>query len=139
MAGREDLGARERAREPMSSPSPLPVRATLPDGTTLVGLRHEGALNFRGVPFAQPPLGPLRFMAPRPFGGGGPGIVLNATANAPNCMQLVADPPFPQWPGLSNVSSEDCLGQRARILSRLGWAGCRIRRRDRRAGRSQDG
>ncbi|MDX3537333.1 carboxylesterase family protein [Streptomyces sp. MB09-01] len=36
---------------------------------TLRGAREEGVAVFRGIPFAEPPVGPLRFAAPRPVRG----------------------------------------------------------------------
>ncbi|MFE9478990.1 carboxylesterase/lipase family protein [Streptomyces spororaveus] len=38
-------------------------------GGVLRGAREEGVAVFRGIPFAEPPVGPLRFAAPRPVRG----------------------------------------------------------------------
>ncbi|MGW6979274.1 carboxylesterase/lipase family protein [Streptomyces sp. NPDC054932] len=38
-------------------------------GGVLRGSREEGVAVFRGIPFAEPPVGPLRFAAPRPVRG----------------------------------------------------------------------
>jgi para-nitrobenzyl esterase len=63
---------------------------------SLRGLVNDGTLAFRGVPFAQPPVGPLRFRAPvpaKPWSG-----IRDAMKSAPAAMQ----------PGRSDIS-EDCL------------------------------
>jgi para-nitrobenzyl esterase len=68
-----------------------------PSGT-LRGLTSSGVRIFRGVPFAQPPIGPLRFRPPvkaTPHPG-----ILDATTFAPAPMQH--DPNLPH-------QSEDCL------------------------------
>lgn len=78
----------------------------------LVGRHNEGTgvRAFKGVPYAQPPAGPLRWRAPRriePWEG-----VANARAFASTCMQ---DPPpedsFYRLEFFENVEpmSEDCL------------------------------
>ncbi|MGW6269597.1 carboxylesterase/lipase family protein [Streptomyces sp. NPDC055060] len=51
-----------------SEPSRPEVRGA---GGVLRGLREAGVAVFRGIPFAEPPVGPLRFAAPRPVRGGG--------------------------------------------------------------------
>ncbi|MGK5628753.1 carboxylesterase/lipase family protein [Streptomyces sp. URMC 123] len=68
--------ATARTRAPVPAPSRTPSRApgTAPTGGTVVrttagSVRGEraGALTvFRGVPYARPPIGPLRFASPRP-------------------------------------------------------------------------
>ena len=54
--------------------------------------------SFLAVPFAQPPIGDLRFAPPAPYVGGFPGGVLNATTAAPSCIQFGAPSllPVPQ-------------------------------------------
>ena len=62
----------------------------------LRGVEQGGVISFRGIPFAQPPVGDLRWRAPQPVA---PWTgVLEATAYKPDCAQ-------PGAPG----SSEDCL------------------------------
>jgi hypothetical protein len=61
--------------------------------------RHLPDLNqhvFLGIPFAAPPLGPLRFRHPQPFVGSWEGV-RNATEYAPNCPRFgVRDPEYPR-------------------------------------------
>jgi para-nitrobenzyl esterase len=76
-----------------------------------VGGSSEGPLSvFRGIPFARPPVGPLRFGAPQPpepWTG-----VRAATAFGPAAAQSVIDvayvPGFSLWEGIG-ATSEDCL------------------------------
>lgn len=75
-------------------------------GGTIEGLgaQASGVREFRGIPYAAPPIGPLRWRAPQPvqpWSG-----VRAATAFAPRCMQpaLFSDMVF-RSPGIS----EDCL------------------------------
>ena len=49
-----------------SEPRPLLVRTT---AGTLRGSQENGVAVFRGIPFAEPPVGALRFAAPRPVPG----------------------------------------------------------------------
>ncbi|NXT62289.1 ACES Acetylcholinesterase, partial [Chaetops frenatus] len=70
------------------------------------------AAAFLGIPYAQPPLGPLRFAPPRParpWGG-----VLDASSHPHACFQPV-DTMFPGFGGSemwnpNREMSEDCLG-----------------------------
>ncbi|QRV90072.1 carbohydrate esterase family 10 protein [Ceratobasidium sp. AG-Ba] len=66
------------------------------NGTTYFGTREGDVDVFLGIPYAQPPVGNLRFRKPRPPI---PGKTVNATSFAPRCMQFV----------VSNTTSEDCL------------------------------
>jgi para-nitrobenzyl esterase len=73
-------------------------------GGTVAGSIESGISQFKGIPFAAPPVGRLRWKAPRPlkrWSG-----VRQATAFAPACMQ---EPAMAQRmaPGVS--MSEDCL------------------------------
>jgi para-nitrobenzyl esterase len=71
---------------------------------TLEGTESSGIRIFRGVPFAQPPIGPLRFAPPLqvvPWDG-----VRSAAQFGPRCMQL---PLFGDMNFRSAGMSEDCL------------------------------
>ncbi len=73
-------------------------------GGTVRGATGEGVTIFKGIPFAAPPVGPLRWRAPQPvlpWAG-----VRDATAFGHDCMQL----PFPSDAApLGTAPSEDCL------------------------------
>ncbi len=77
---------------------PVPV-----DGGLVAGVRDADVLAYRGVPFAAPPVGPLRWRAPvavQPWSG-----VRPATAFAPACLQNGVSMPGEVPP----QTSEDCL------------------------------
>ena len=83
-----------------SSSEPLELR--IPDGP-LVGETDGETRVFLGVPFAEPPLGALRFAPPTP-----PAPWTSpreATESAPRCAQLDSDDPS----RVNEDSSEDCL------------------------------
>lgn len=67
------------------------------------GVRESDAIAYKGVPFAEPPVGDLRWRAPRPahaWTG-----VLATREYKPQCMQIA--PPLPTMP--VEPTSEDCL------------------------------
>lgn len=67
------------------------------------GLRQNDILHFRGVPYAQPPIGELRFMAPRkPEGSAN---LLDATQFPNRCVQA----PGGIFGQVTGTPSEDCL------------------------------
>lgn len=60
---------------------------------TLVGAtctNNPEAVYFKSIPYAQPPVGHLRFGAPQPFTETYEGGSLNATQAAPACVQFGA-------------------------------------------------
>ena len=66
------------------------------------GVDLGASCNFRGIPFAAPPLGNLRWRPPQPAAPWGPGP-FNATTNPPGCANVTP-------PGSSTTAgSEDCL------------------------------
>lgn len=82
-----------------------PVRATLDTGV-VVGAGEGGVNVFRGVPFAAPPVGPLRWAPPQPaarWSG-----EREALKSGPPCMQPVK-PGVPNEGGVEELGSEDCL------------------------------
>jgi para-nitrobenzyl esterase len=87
-------------------PKPTPVKATIDSGV-LVGEVHDGVNVFRGVPFAKPPIGELRWKAPQKLDkwiG-----ERSAVANEPPCPQPVNTDGTSNGGGVSGVQSEDCL------------------------------
>jgi para-nitrobenzyl esterase len=58
---------------------------------------------YLGIPYAIPPVGPLRFQAPRELIT--PLVTRNATAHSPGCIQLPSANFFP----IPSGESEDCL------------------------------
>jgi para-nitrobenzyl esterase len=100
-------GCRPNVSEPPVVADPATER-TLAGGTVVGFTGRYGAHVWRGIPYAEPPLGPLRWRAPRPpraWSGTRP-----ALAAASPCMQMPSvfggvesrDPDTP-------VGSEDCL------------------------------
>ncbi|PVF98769.1 alpha/beta-hydrolase [Serendipita vermifera] len=69
----------------------------------LQGVALNGTNAYLGVPFATPPTGHLRFLAPRSLNT--PNTARNATIFGPACIQLPLGIPFPSPSG----ESEDCL------------------------------
>ena len=74
------------------------------DGGTVRGVAFAGGISFKGIPFAAPPVGPLRWRAPQPvvpWSG-----VRDARAYASDCMQK----PFASDAApLGTTPAEDCL------------------------------
>jgi para-nitrobenzyl esterase len=69
------------------------------------GATEKGVDHFLGVPFAAPPVGPLRWRAPQPVAGWAG--VRPATSFGPDCMQWPLD--YSPGPGYVRTTSEDCL------------------------------
>jgi para-nitrobenzyl esterase len=75
------------------------------EGGLLEGTSEDGLTVYRGIPFAAPPVGDLRWRAPQPaakWDG-----VRRADKFAPTCMQ--GGPPGSGSPNLGPGRSEDCL------------------------------
>jgi para-nitrobenzyl esterase len=81
------------------TPAPGPIDVTIESGP-IHGAADESTRAFLGIPYAAPPVGPLRFMPPKPVAPWG--ARRDALAYGPTCMQLANDAPSPS-------SSEDCL------------------------------
>ena len=82
------------------------AQTTVPVIQTTAGKIQGKALSaatnaYLNIPFAQPPIGPLRFLAPRPILT--PLTQRNGTAFGNSCIQLAAPTP------IYTVESEDCL------------------------------
>ncbi|CAE6417154.1 unnamed protein product [Rhizoctonia solani] len=91
----------------LSLAAPNPVLAANPvirgsAGLSYIGLRNTSAGQdyFLGIPFAQPPVGPLRFKPPVPWVPGNITVV-DSTLDGASCEQNV--------PFTNNRISEDCL------------------------------
>ncbi len=70
----------------------------------VAGSTNDGVTSWKGIPFAAPPVGPLRWRAPQPAGRWSG--VRQATAYGHDCMQL----PFPSDAApLGTTPAEDCL------------------------------
>lgn len=82
-----------------------PVRVSTKAGV-LVGEVADGVKVFKGVPYAQPPVGPLRWTAPKPVAWKGE---RPATAFAQPCLQPDGANGRPNGGGHAGPSSEDCL------------------------------
>jgi para-nitrobenzyl esterase len=70
------------------------------EGGLVQGVPEDGLTVYKSIPFAAPPLGPLRWRAPQPapeWSG-----VLEANQFAPGCVPSMGDPP-------PSGASEDCL------------------------------
>jgi len=71
----------------------------------------EGPLSvFRGIPFARPPVGPLRFGAPQrpePWTGVRPAVAFGPAATQ-SAIDVTYVPGFSLWEGI-HATSEDCL------------------------------
>lgn len=73
------------------------------DGGWVEGVTEDGVSIYKGIPFAAPPVGDLRWRAPQPASAWKD--VYEATSFKPQCMQL--GPPLPSMP--EEPTSEDCL------------------------------
>ncbi|MBL8771541.1 MAG: carboxylesterase/lipase family protein [Phenylobacterium sp.] len=82
-----------------------PVQVSTRAGV-LVGESRDGVRVFKGVPYAQPPVGPLRWAAPRPVAWKG---ARPAVAFALPCLQPDGVDGRRNGGGHSGPSSEDCL------------------------------
>lgn len=86
---------------------PAPVKATLDSGV-IVGERQDGVNYFRGVPFARPPVGALRWKAPQKPDTWS--VERAAVAWEPPCPQPTnPDGKTTNGGGVAGVTSEDCL------------------------------
>ena len=82
-----------------------PVRAVTKTGT-LTGVLENGVHVFKGVPYAQPPVGPLRWRPPQPMRWSGE---RPATEFALPCLQPTNADGRAHGAGVTGASKEDCL------------------------------
>lgn len=77
------------------------------DGGQLQGVIEDGVVSFKGIPFAAPPVGDLRWRPPqpvKPWSG-----VRQAAEFGANCMQGRFGPPQADGANAPPAPSEDCL------------------------------
>src|SRR5690349_12566435 len=95
------------AQTPAAAAKPAPVKATIDSGV-IVGETKDGVNYFRGVPFAKPPVGALRWKAPQKPAKWT--YERAAVANEAACPQPVnVDGKTPNGGGVAGLTSEDCL------------------------------
>jgi para-nitrobenzyl esterase len=95
------------AAQAQAPAAPLPaVRATIDSGV-IVGVAHETANVFRDIPYAAPPVGPLRWRPPQPA----PSWTSPrpAALPGPSCPQPMRADGAPNDGGANGPTSEDCL------------------------------
>ena len=88
----------------VSLPAVAEIREVEVTGGRLAGVSANGIVSFKGIPFAAPPVGALRWKAPQPVKTW-TGVKQASTFGA-SCMQ---DPNFAKIFGTSAPLSEDCL------------------------------
>src|SRR5512143_4096437 len=97
------MGAGPAASSQTPAPSQTPPVVRVESGE-LQGVVADGVASFKGIPFAAPPVGDLRWKSPRPakaWTG-----IRKADTYAPGCVQ---DPGMLKMMGTSASVSEDCL------------------------------
>src|SRR5213075_279186 len=82
-----------------------PVKLRTASGV-VVGASEGGVNTFKGVPFAKPPVGPLRWQPPQPVSWTGE---RDATKFALPCPQPINANGTANGGGVSGATSEDCL------------------------------
>ncbi|MGE0786428.1 MAG: carboxylesterase/lipase family protein [Sandaracinaceae bacterium] len=92
--GGSDAGAADGGVDAGALPPPMVTTSLGP----VVGDRVEGAIDFLGIPFAEPPVGDLRFAPPQPAE---PWTDPRPSIRPPRCVQAAL--------GLDLDSQEDCL------------------------------
>ena len=89
----------------IGSGAPAPVMRV--DGGELQGVVDDGVISYKGVPFAAPPVGDLRWRAPQPLA---PWTGTRQAAEfGADCMQGRFGPPAAPGAPQARMPSEDCL------------------------------
>ena len=88
----------------IGSPVAAQITTATVSGGKLMGVEHNGTVSFKGIPFAAPPVGALRWKAPQPLKAWGG--TKTADTFAPACMQ---DPALAAFMQIPPNGSEDCL------------------------------
>lgn len=83
--------------------SPVAAQQVTVDSGAVSGAMAEGVASFKGIPYAAPPIGALRWSAPAPVSPWN--APRDATTYGPDCMQN----PLPGIQPGSRPMSEDCL------------------------------
>lgn len=85
-------------------PASAQAQVATTDAGRVAGSTADGVVSWKGIPFAAPPVGPLRWRAPQPVARWTG--VKQATEYGHDCMQL----PFPSDAApLGTTPAEDCL------------------------------
>ncbi|KAM3426241.1 hypothetical protein NHJ13734_009569 [Beauveria thailandica] len=71
----------------LSEPVALRISVELASGTTVIGRSALGVETFSGIPYAEPPVGPLRFKPPQKLSR--KLETVDATGIAPSCPQMI--------------------------------------------------
>lgn len=80
---------------------------TLPDGTQIQGIREGSVVSYRGIPFAEAPVGSRRWAPPVPWTNPNTSVVLDGTRFGSTCAQLLWGERDDDRPLMAG--SEDCL------------------------------
>ena len=94
------LHAGDKSMQPIAS-DPIPTASGRVAGTTL----PSGVKAYLGIPFAQPPVGDLRWAPPKPAHWAG---ILNADRKGPACIQVLRPHDINHYFG-EEATGEDCL------------------------------
>jgi len=86
---------------------PLPRVTAKIDSGPIVGVAHENANVFRDIPFAAPPVGPLRWKPPAPVAAWT--APKETIFPGPSCPQPMNANGAPNGGGANGAQSEDCL------------------------------